>query len=344
VIIGITILAVDTGAAPTLFSGGLFANTACLFFGLISFGIAVSHLAAKQLRMQNSIVQAKKDWEETFDIINDAITIHDADFNIIRANRAAAALLGIPLYVMLDRKCYRSYHGTDYPPETCPSCRTLATGVPSVTETFERSLNKHLEIKALPRRDRDNNIIGVVHIVRDITGQVRTEEQLRSLSLTDELTGLYNRRGFMTLASQQQKVAVRMKKGFYIVFADLDGLKNINDTLGHHEGCNALLSTASILRECFRESDIISRIGGDEFVVFSAESSGTGKEEAIYGRLTKKIDDFNAARTGGYTLSVSIGIVYCEPGRLCQIEDMINEADHLMYRQKKAKKNPCGKE
>ena len=320
------------------------------FFGLLFFagfavsGMLVHRLIARQTQLQTLIIQAKKEWEETFDIINDAITIHDKDFNIIRANKAATDMLGASFQNILSRKCYRSYHGTDYPPETCPSCRTLATGVPSVTEAFEANLNKYVEIKALPRFDSTQQIVGVVHVVRDISARVEAEEELRSLSLTDDLTGLCNRRGFMTLAEQQQKLAIRMKKGFYILFADLDGLKSINDSLGHSEGCHALIETSLILRKCFRESDIISRIGGDEFVVFSFENSSEGGAEVITDRLQKKIDEYNARSSRCFRLSLSMGIVYCEPDCRRPIADMLNEADQLMYEQKKNRKNRHGAE
>jgi len=288
--------------------------------------------------MKALIVQAKKDWEETFDIINDAITIHDKDFNIIRANKAATEMLGAPFRDILSRKCYRSYHGTDYPPETCPSCKTLVTGVSSITETFEPSLGKNVEIKALPRYDKKNTLIGVVHVVRDITDRVRAEEELRSLSLTDELTGLYNRRGFTALAEQQKKVANRMKKGIFILFLDMDGLKEINDNFGHHEGCTALMDAANILRKCFRESDIIARIGGDEFVVFSMKNDQDINARIICERLQQHIESHNANRRGHYRLSISSGVVYCSPDKPRSLADLLKEADELMYEQKKIRK------
>ncbi|HDK16724.1 MAG TPA: PAS domain S-box protein, partial [Nitrospirae bacterium] len=207
-------------------------------------------------KLQEMIINAKKEWEETFDIINEAITVHDSDFNIIRANKAAETMLGKSFKTLLSQKCYLSYHGTTCPPEGCPSCQTLKTGIPSTTELFEPNLNKYIEIKALPRFDKDNNIIGVVHIVRDFTKRHKLEEELRSLSLTDELTGLYNRRGFLTLSSQQLKIANRLNKGVLMLYADLDGMKWINDKFGHKEGDRALIETANILKQVFRESDI----------------------------------------------------------------------------------------
>lgn len=151
--------------------------------GKIIAGIEIVRDITERKRLENLIIQAKKDWEETFDTINEAITIHDNDFNIIRANRAAAKVLGIQFPAIFNQKCYTSYHGLESPPHHCPSCRTLITGEHCVAEVFEPNLNKYLEVKAYPRFDRDNNITGVVHVVRDITERKEMEENREKLIL-----------------------------------------------------------------------------------------------------------------------------------------------------------------
>jgi len=125
----------------------------------------------------DQIAEAKQEWEQTFDTINDAITIHDQNFNITRANKAAEQLLGQPLQNILQQKCYRSYHGTENPPVICPSCNTLRTGIATITEVYEPFLQKYLEVKALPRFDEENNLTGVVHVVRDISDRKKAEEK-----------------------------------------------------------------------------------------------------------------------------------------------------------------------
>jgi PAS domain S-box-containing protein len=124
-------------------------------------------------------------WEmgNIFNVISDAITIHDKDFNIIHANDAAEELLALEQNKILSQKCYRSYHGTDCPPELCPSCRVLKTGCPASSEVFEPHLNKHIEIRAFPRFDKENKLVGLVHIVRDISKRRRMEENLKETVL-----------------------------------------------------------------------------------------------------------------------------------------------------------------
>jgi PAS domain S-box-containing protein len=119
-----------------------------------------------------------QDWENIFNSITDMVTIHDKDFNIICANRAAKKLLSLPILNVKRAKCFEYYHGTETPPEGCPSCRCLVTGEASTTELFEPHLKMHPEIRALPRFDENNQLIGLIHIVRNITKRKKAEDEL----------------------------------------------------------------------------------------------------------------------------------------------------------------------
>jgi diguanylate cyclase (GGDEF)-like protein len=162
----------------------------------------------------------------------------------------------------------------------------------------------------------------------------RSADELRERGLVDELTGLYNRRGFLTLARQQIKMAERMRRGLVHIFFDLDGMKQINDTYGHREGDLALIESAEILRTTFRQSDVLARIGGDEFAVLALETSEV-RADLLFARLQDTLNERNARGHRPYALSFSMGITSYEPGRSSSVEELLAQADRMMYQQKR---------
>ncbi|HEX8948814.1 MAG TPA: ATP-binding protein [Dissulfurispiraceae bacterium] len=124
-------------------------------------------------------------WEDIFNALDDAITIHDDRFNVIFANKAAERLFGLPAPGVKKEKCYKIYHGTETPPEGCLSCRTLQTGMPMHIGFFEGHLKKYLDMRTLPRFSGSGEVSGVVHIVKDMgdrrnikEGSLPPQEQL----------------------------------------------------------------------------------------------------------------------------------------------------------------------
>jgi diguanylate cyclase (GGDEF)-like protein/PAS domain S-box-containing protein len=171
-------------------------------------------------------------------------------------------------------------------------------------------------------------------LLEEITDRKEMEEQLKKMSIMDELTGLYNRRGFLTLAQQQLKVAERTKKEMLLFFADLDNMKWINDNLGHQQGDRALTDIAALLKETFRESDILSRIGGDEFAVLALDTPEINSEMLI-SRLKDSMKSFNQKRQRRFNLSLSIGLARYLPDTPVTIDHLLAEADRRMYEQKR---------
>jgi diguanylate cyclase (GGDEF)-like protein len=172
--------------------------------------------------------------------------------------------------------------------------------------------------------------------LRDMTERRHMEEQLRDISLTDELTGLYNRRGFIILAQQQIKITERTKKGMLLFFADLDKFKQINDTLGHQEGDRVLIEVATILKEVFRKSDIIGRMGGDEFAILAIDATAeTG--DALLKRLYNYLDNCSRLEGRNYALSLSMGMAQYDPENPCSLDKLMAQADTLMYEEKSKK-------
>lgn len=172
---------------------------------------------------------------------------------------------------------------------------------------------------------------------KNIGERDRAEEMLRLLSLTDELTGLYNRRGFSTLSEQQFRIASRDRKSLLLVSADFDGLKDINDTFGHTEGDLALIETATILKECVRKSDIVARIGGDEFVLLLTAGNEGFDTPKLVDRLQKLIEKHNRKSIHRWKIFISIGFARRSPDSGQSLDDLIVQADKMMYEQKKKK-------
>jgi diguanylate cyclase (GGDEF)-like protein len=157
---------------------------------------------------------------------------------------------------------------------------------------------------------------------------------LHTKTLVDELTGLYNRRGFISLARQQIKTAERLARDVVHVFLDVDGMKEINDTFGHREGDLALIESADILRATFRESDVLARMGGDEFAVLALETSPLAAD-ALVDRLRRHVADRNSRGHRPYALSFSVGSTRHAAGTPCLLDELLARADGLMYEQKR---------
>jgi diguanylate cyclase (GGDEF)-like protein len=161
------------------------------------------------------------------------------------------------------------------------------------------------------------------------------EKAIHELSLRDELTHVYNRRGFYMLAEQSFYLAQRSRAPFSVLFIDLDGLKHINDTLGHETGSAFLSEVAVLLKKCFRRSDVIGRVGGDEFVV-AGESSAISIQHAV-DRLKRAAEDWNAQPGRTYRLSFSYGLVTSSLDKEETLEDLLSMADREMYEAKRTR-------
>jgi two-component system, cell cycle response regulator len=172
--------------------------------------------------------------------------------------------------------------------------------------------------------------------IRYAVERQRMQAELQSLSLVDELTGLSNRRGFRLLGERQVNLSARTRRLLALVFIDVDGMKTINDTHGHKAGDAALQGVAKVLRRTFRETDIIARIGGDEFAVLAVEMRGAAPEN-FEERLRTNVESFNRKENRPFTLSISIGIARHDPDAPRSFDDLLAEADRKMYFEKQGK-------
>lgn len=162
------------------------------------------------------------------------------------------------------------------------------------------------------------------------------EKEIHDLTLRDELTGLYNMRGFYLLGEQTLRLAQRAELPFSVLFIDLDGLKKINDDLGHNVGSSYLAATGELVMTCFRETDVKGRFGGDEFVV-AGQFSMVGIEVAA-SRLHALADEHNQKNPKKYPLSLSVGWVTLDHPSNESLKELVRRADEMMYREKRRKK------
>jgi two-component system cell cycle response regulator len=206
--------------------------------------------------------------------------------------------------------------------------------------TLTNSMDDALGIEVLEAGAEDHLIKDTLNpqmlyrVVQYAIARHRRKEELQALLLIDELTGLYNRRAFMTLGEQQLKIARRDKRGIIVGFADLDRLKYINDWLGHSQGDLALKDIARVLKSTFRDSDVVARIGGDEFAVLWT-SDTADLSNILNARLKSNIDAHLVSERRPYSLSLSIGFTQYASGFTKSLNEMIFESDRRMYEEKR---------
>lgn len=182
----------------------------------------------------------------------------------------------------------------------------------------------------------DGNLLS--RAIRYAIERQRLQAAARSLSLVDELTGLYNRRGFTTLAERHLQLAARGKRPAFLLFADLDGLKAINDGHGHRAGDGALVAAAQALQRTFRATDVLGRIGGDEFTVLAVDALEESPELAL-GRLAENIERFNRSSIAPWKLALSAGVARAPAeGPTPTLAELMSAADALLYERKKARR------
>jgi diguanylate cyclase (GGDEF)-like protein len=176
----------------------------------------------------------------------------------------------------------------------------------------------------------------LLEAARAVAVRFRYLNQLRSFALTDDLTGLYNRRGFLILGLQSLKQAKRNNQTQLLFFIDVDQFKRVNDALGHMEGDAFLICCAEVLRKTFRDSDIIARIGGDEFVIL-AQESGEASREGILHRLESALLALNDKVDSPHKLSLSVGSARFDPQNPVTLGELMTLADRAMFEHKRAK-------
>lgn len=261
----------------------------------------------------------------------DGILVLDETGHVMECNAAARRLFGCE-----GRDCVRHRASDLFGDVPLPSAaKPGPAGGP--VEALGRRMDGStfpVEVGMAPIRDRADRHL-LVATVRDLTERKRWERSVQQLTFVDELTGLYNRRGFKMFASQAMRLAARTGRDVVLVSIDLDGLKAINDTFGHVQGDHAIHEMAVILRQVFRESDVLARFGGDEFVALATETEAAGAESSLE-RLAEGIARRNERGDLPWKLGASFGWTRIDPGNAPPLAEVLEVADARMYEAKRA--------
>ncbi len=306
----------------------------------ILFGIFTSVFMERRKKLESARIAAEKSLHENenrlqsvMESIADSIYLVDSGYRYLFMNKKHIERLGLVGSGYIGR-AYRDLHSFEETEELIENVdNVLARGETVRQEHFSRRDNRYFLRAFSPVRNAEGKIIAVTVVSKDINDLKLMEEKLRNLSLTDELTGLYNRRGFFTMAEPLLKLANRHKNPVFLLYADLDNLKEINDKRGHHEGDQAIKDTVSVLKETFRETDIIARMGGDEFVVIPVAGK---KEDAeiVMARFKQNIREQNEKIGRPYKLSISVGMSWYDPENPRSMDNLLKQAEKLMYEEK----------
>jgi diguanylate cyclase (GGDEF)-like protein/PAS domain S-box-containing protein len=332
-------IAIEIGLAPTLIDPGL--SNAVALGGLMCFGIVARVLGVKAAAAEDA-EHALRDRGEQFltllDHAVDVIAVVGRDGKLVFASPAVETLLG-------------------YTPDDVvggPISAIVQSGetdrLVRLIEGLADNAGRTQTLDLLPLRHRDGtsrwvaatltNPPGqwgdsVVINMHDVTKQRELEEQLRHDALHDPLTGLWNRPAFAQYAEKACSRASRDGSTLALLFVDLDGFKQVNDTLGHSLGDDVLIEVAKRLRGCLRGSEVLARLGGDEFTVLIERVSGSRDAIEIADRIHAALTRPLEGPEGALWLGASVGIALSDQGRLTSAE-LLRDADHAMYTAKRS--------
>lgn len=301
----------------------------------------LNRFIAEQERISKALVESEEHFRNAFDYAAIGMALVAPDGNWLRVNRSLCEIVGLTEAELLVSNFQTITHPDDLGNDLAEMYRMTAGEIltSQVEKRYIHRLGHDVWVSSNASlvRDMSSRPLHFIFQIQDVTERKRAEAAIQTLSLADELTGLYNRRGFLAFCKQHLNSIRRTNRGIVIVYADLDGLKEINDSFGHTEGDRALVKTAQLLKETFRSSDVLGRWGGDEFTILAAVDPDGGKEK-LMERLMEKFVNYNALKLSPYDLSISIGLAQLDPAANQSMEDLMIAADAAMYENKRGKK------
>lgn len=295
----------------------------------ITFAIDTSH----QKQIKEELEERKLYLESILKAAPDAIVTLDAEQRIVEWNPGAVDLFGFQSEEAVGKKLDELITRDEILEEAAGFTQHVQDGkdLPATEVIRYRKDGSPVEVILAGSPILVNGeLIGAIGIYTDISDRVRMEEALRAMALRDDLSGLYNRRGFTVLAKQHLNIAAREKRRLFLLYADLDNLKKINDTFGHPAGDCALRAASRVMKATFRKSDVLARIGGDEFVILAIETK-EASPEILNQRFQDALKSHNQESQQKYELSVSVGWCIYDPADPCSLDELIILADKAMY-------------
>lgn len=277
-------------------------------------------------------------YRELFDYSQGLICIHDLEGRLTTVNRASLQLLGYGQDEMLGRNLREFVPAERHPQFDAYLRKVTNEGLADGLLELKSKSGKHVVLRyynvLATEEGKEPYVLGHA---QDVTELLHAQQQLQELSLKDELTGLFNRRGFLTMAEHQLKLEKHSgtARGLTLMFADMDGLKAINDTYGHEAGSHAIKTLGRLISSVVRNADLVARWGGDEFVVLSVGAQDENAQLMV-DRILERIDEHNAESREPYLIGCSIGIAPIDEN--CSLDETIAKADEAMYAEKKRRK------
>ncbi len=313
-------------------------NLALTLAGAFDLALANSRSFGRLERARLELSASEERYRALMEQATDAIVLVDVKGSVLEANGQALRLMGKPRDEVVGLPAEALHAGAiQHAMHGCLE-GLLRDGVAAVDDI--RLTRPDGEEAVIDARFSMVSVAGrriAQGIFRDVTERERSARMLEALSLEDPLTGLRNRRGFTILAEQELKTAARLGRPLLLLYADLDGLKPINDGQGHAAGDSLLRETAEVLSGCFRDMDVVARVGGDEFAILQIDAAA-GAEASVRRRLELATAAVNARPDRRYILSLSVGAVAFDPAAPAALDDLLRLADARMYADKRARK------
>ena len=294
----------------------------------------------ERITASQELARRESRYRDLFDYSQSIITTHDLDGNLLSVNKAFTDSLGRPVEETVGKR-YADFIPEKFRSEYPAYLRKVvndgeAHGLATMVASDGRIVVWQYSNVLISEPGSEPYILGSAI---DVTALMKVQNELERTSLTDELTGLYNRRGFLTLVEQQLRLErhVSTARGLTLMFADMDGLKKINDTYGHEAGSDALQTLARVVKSVVRSGDIVARLGGDEFVILSIGANDENTE-AMADRIQRSLNEYNSRSGKPYAVACSIGVIPVQLDGGQTLDEILAQADEAMYAEKQRRK------